>query len=73
MVLSSVTSRAQNRIMDRGSQIEASSAWTLVVPVIEGVKRACGAWKGRVIPVNIGHSSPSVSPKKLGLTWGHVF
>ena len=38
---------------------------------VEGVKRACGAWKGRVTPVNIGHSSPSVSPTKSGVTWGH--
>ena len=38
----------------------------------EGVKRACGAWKGRVTPVNNGHSSPPVSPKKLPVTWGHV-
>ena len=46
---------------------------TQVQTVAEGVKRACGAWKGRVTPVNIGHSSPSVSPRKSGLTWGHVF
>ena len=45
----------------------------VVVLPVEGVERACGAWKGRVTPVNIGHSSPSVSPKEMGLTWGHAF
>lgn len=72
LVMSSVTSRAQNRVMDRASQSESSRVWTLVMPIIEGVKRACGAWAGRVTPVNIGHSSPPVSPRKSGLTWGHV-
>jgi len=42
-------------------------------PTMRGREKGVRAWKGRVTPVNTGHSSPSVSPRKLGLTWGHVF
>ena len=45
--MSSVTSRAQNRVMDQGSSIEPS-AWTVVVSPVEGVTRACG-WGNRTL------------------------
>ena len=56
LVMSFVTSLAQNRGLDRASRIEPARWWTMrVVLPVEDVNRACGASKGRVTPVAKGY------------------
>jgi hypothetical protein len=77
VVRSSMTSRGTTSVWIEYVTCASSLArWAPRALSAEGVKRACGAWKGRVTPVNNGHSSPPVSPRKVArdlascaLTW----